>query len=357
MVRHWRVSVCVGWAETCDYLEQSLTLQREAQAGFRFATVCANLGSIYSEQFRFSEAERVLSEGIAYATEHDLDRLLAFMEAWRAFMWMHQGRWTEAADLAARSLKRAASGQLPALVTLGRIRARRGEPTAWETLQEALTIGLRLGNLQRLGLQRAACAEGAWLAGDVDQVREHGRALYDVAVTKRLAWSVGELAYWRWRAGEDVQPLPEWTAQPYALHISGDWHGAAQAWERLGCPYEQARALADGTVAAQTAALAILDRLGAQPDAARLRDVMRASGVRRIPRGPRPAARTNPFGLTARQSTILALIGDGLTNPEIAARLHLAPKTVENTVTALMRKMGVRTRHEAVDKSRQQPRS
>ncbi len=339
----------------CNYLERSLAMQRDAQAGFRYATVCANLGSIYSEFFRFADAERVLSEGIAFATEHDLDRLLAFMEAWRALMWMEQGRWADAAELAERSLKRAASGQLPALVTLGRIRARRGEATAHETLHEALTIGIRLGNLQRLSLQRAACTEGAWLAGDLDQVREHARALYDVALAKRLAWAVGELAYWRRRVGDDVQPVPDWTAPPYALHLSGDWRGAAEAWERLGCPYEQARALADGDLAAQTAALALFDRLGAIPDAARLRDVMRASGVRRIPRGPRPASRANRFGFTERQSTVLALMGDGLTNPEIAARLHLALKTVENTVSALMRKLGVHTRREAVDKALRNP--
>ncbi len=341
----------------CDYLERSLTLQREAQAGFRYASVCANLGSVYSEQFKFADAERVLSAGIAFAADHDLDRLQAFMEAWQAHMWMHQGRWVEATELANRSLKRATSGKLPALVTLGRIRARRGEPNASDTLQEALTIGLRRGNLQRLSQQRAACAEAAWLSGAIDGAREHARALYDIAVAKKFNWAVGELAYWRWRAGDDVLPLPDWTAQPFALQVTGDWRGAAEAWGRLGCPYEQARALADGDVAEQTAALAIFDRLGAVPDADRLRDVMRAAGVQRISRGPRPAARANAFGLTARQATVLALIGEGLTNPDIAARLHLAPKTIENTVTALLRKLGVRTRHEAVEKVRRFPRT
>lgn len=340
----------------CDYLEQSLAMQREAGAGFRYASVCANLGSVYSEQYRFADAERVLGEGIAYAAEHDLDRLQAFMEGWLALMWMHRGRWRDAVELAERSLKRASSGQLPAFVTLGRIGARRGEPTANETLQNALNIGLRLGNLQRLSLQRAACAEGAWLSGDVDQARDHARALYDVAVAKRLAWFVGEMAYWRWRSGENVLPLPECTARPYALHIQGDWRGAADEWARLGCPYEQARALADGDVEAQREALALFDRLGAGRDAGRLRASMQAAGVRRIPRGPRPASRANPFGLTTRQDHVLALISEGLTNTEIATRLHIAPKTVENTVTALLRKLGVRSRHEAIEMARRTPR-
>ena len=339
----------------CAYLERSLALQREAQVSFRYATVCANLGSVYCEQLQLANAERVLSEGMASATEHDFDRLLAFMEGWRAMVWMYQGRWTEAVDLATSSLKRAASGQVPAFVTLGRIQARRGAASAGETLHEALTIGLRLGNLQRLSLPRAACAEGAWSVGDLDAVREHARALYDVAIAKRQAWSVGELAYWRWRVGDDVLPLPEWTAEPYALHIHGDWRGAAEAWDRLGCPYEQARALADGDVAAQTLALAAFDRLGALRDSARLRETLRAAGVRRIPRGPRPAARAHPFGLTVRQAAVLALIAEGLTNTQIAIQLNLSPKTVGNTVTALLRKLNVRTRHEAVEKAHRPP--
>ena len=28
-------------------------------------------------------------------------------------------------------------------------------------------------------------------------------------------------------------------AEPYALQIAGDWHEAAAAWQRLGCPFEE----------------------------------------------------------------------------------------------------------------------
>lgn len=83
---------------------------------------------------------------------------------------------------------------------------------------------------------------------------------------------------------------------------------------------------------------------------------MQIAGVHGIPRGPRPASRANPFGLTIRQDHVLALISEGLTNTEIATRLHIAPKTVENTVTALLRKLGVRSRREAIQKTRRTPR-
>jgi hypothetical protein len=69
----------------------------------------------------------------------------------------------------------------------------------------------------------------------------------------------------------------------------------AAAWRELGCPYEEALALADGDPVAQLAALKILDRLGARPAAAWVRARLREAGVTGIPggRGRRPG-RTRP---------------------------------------------------------------
>ena len=331
----------------CEFLERSLALQREAKVELRFAGICANLVSVYCEFYQFAEAQRVLAEGLPFAAERDLDRIQAFMEGWQALMVMHQGRWAEATELANQSLRRATSGQVPALVALGRVRARRGDPASNEPLNTALDIGLKQGNLQRIGIIRAPLAEAAWLASDRALTLEHARAAYDIVVGKHHPWLTGELAFWRWRAGDDVRPLPEWTAKPFALHIAGDWHAAAEEWERLGCPYEQARALADGDHEAQLAALEIFDRLGARPAADELREKLRAAGARNIPRGPRPATRENPFGLTDRQTEILGLLVEDLTNAEIAARLHLSPKTVDRHVSAVLAKLDVHSREDA----------
>jgi DNA-binding NarL/FixJ family response regulator len=51
--------------------------------------------------------------------------------------------------------------------------------------------------------------------------------------------------------------------------------------------------------------------------------------------------------LTARERRILDLIGEGMTNRQIGAQLHLAEKTVKNHVTTLLRKLGLQRRTEA----------
>jgi DNA-binding NarL/FixJ family response regulator len=64
-----------------------------------------------------------------------------------------------------------------------------------------------------------------------------------------------------------------------------------------------------------------------------------------------PEASGLPGGLSAREREILALIATGATNAEIAGRLFLSPHTVKEHVSALYRKLGVRNRAEAVQRS------
>lgn len=111
----------------CEFLERSLALQREAKIELRFAGISAKLVSIYCGLYQFAQAQRVFAVGLPFAAERDLDHIQAFMEGWQALIVMHQGRWAEATELANQSLRRAPSSQVPALVALGRVRARRGD--------------------------------------------------------------------------------------------------------------------------------------------------------------------------------------------------------------------------------------
>ncbi|MDR6287680.1 DNA-binding CsgD family transcriptional regulator/tetratricopeptide (TPR) repeat protein [Inquilinus ginsengisoli] len=332
------------------HLDRSLALARRAGLDSLVGLAHSNLGSCYGEQYQFAEAERHLADGIAYTAERDLDHANHYMRSWLALTRFYQGRWDEAGDIAVSLVERphvGAVSRIMALIALGRVRTRRGDPGAAAVLDEALEQVLQTDTLQRLAPARAARAEAAWLAGEPDRAMAEATAVYDLAIRHRHPWHAGEFSFWRWRAGDTIA-APGWAAPPFVLQIRGDWHRAAEAWHRLGCPYEQARALADGDQPAQLAALEIFDRLGAAPAAAMLRQRMRGEGVRRIPRGPRASTRRNPLGLTRREVEILGCLAEGLSNGRIGDRLHVSSKTVDHHVSSVLAKLGAATRGEAV---------
>ncbi len=197
----------------------------------------------------------------------------------------------------------------------------------------------------------ASRAEAAWLAGRPEEIPSHVTDPFAEALRSGAVWATGELAFWLWRAGALEDP-PEHTEDPYLLHIAGNWRQAAAAWEQIGCPYEQADALADGDELGMREALAIFTRLGAQPAADRVRARMREAGVKHVPTRPRAATRAAPAGLTRRQLEVLTLLGVGRTNADIARELFITEKTAEHHVSAVLRKLGVSTRSEAVATAR-----
>jgi DNA-binding NarL/FixJ family response regulator len=145
-----------------------------------------------------------------------------------------------------------------------------------------------------------------------------------------------------------VEPFPGCPPE-FAAGLRGDWRAAAAAWQRIGNPYAAALELTgSGDVEAVQEGLRILDELGARPAAALARRTLRGLGVSAVPRGPKPTTRTNPAGLTDRQLDILRLLAGGRTNAEIAARLVVSVRTVDHHVSAVLQKLGVTSRRDAV---------
>ncbi|CAM5694984.1 response regulator [Streptomyces purpurascens] len=64
---------------------------------------------------------------------------------------------------------------------------------------------------------------------------------------------------------------------------------------------------------------------------------------------PRPAAPAEiPDGLTVRETEVLVLIADGLSNQEIGRRLHVSTATVKTHINNLFAKAGIKDRVQAV---------
>jgi DNA-binding CsgD family transcriptional regulator len=60
-----------------------------------------------------------------------------------------------------------------------------------------------------------------------------------------------------------------------------------------------------------------------------------------------PGAGTGPGGLSGREREVLTLVGQGLSDTAIGARLGISPRTVEAQLASARRKLGARTRHQA----------
>jgi DNA-binding CsgD family transcriptional regulator/tetratricopeptide (TPR) repeat protein len=296
-------------------------------------------------------AERYIEPGLAFCRERGLEASLGWLTVLAAEGALARGRWDEAASAAATILAWPADGfphaRVSALVILARVRARRGEPGYRPVLDEAAAIAKAAPTSQVVLLIAATRAEVAWLEGaSAERIGEQAGSAGEPGPAD-VRWWAGELEVWRHRAGldgGDPADLPE----PYRLEITGDAGGAARWWQERGCSYEAALALAGaGDPAQLRRALDMLHGLGARPAAAAVARRLRALGEHGVRRGPRRATAANPAGLTRRETEILGLVAAGLSNTEIAARLVLSDRTVDTHVSAILRKLGVRTRGEA----------
>ena len=332
-----------GHPEGEALLEESLTVALKAHEMEHACRAYINLVWHHLYVLQLDDAERILEDAMELADEAEFLGFLRYMHVTRGMIHLARAEW----DQAEREAEWAIDGQLimrsPALVIQGRVRIRRGHQGGEEQLKQAWKIAQGLDEPQRTAPAASALLEAAWLRGDpcsvpaaiYEDVRRHGRA----------AWAA-ELGYWMRATGTPV-PIDE-SEEPYALLAAGRWREAADRWQRAGCPYEHAAALAQSSDPTDLlAALAALDSLGAEPLARRVRLRLRELGVARIPRGPAQATRGNPAGLTPRQVDVVRLLAEGLSNAEIAAQLVLSVRTVDTHVAAILNKLDARTRRSA----------
>jgi DNA-binding CsgD family transcriptional regulator/tetratricopeptide (TPR) repeat protein len=345
-------------SRTFPELEQSYRLAFEGKYHDHVERASCNLTCTYYWRREYQSALDYIDRGVSYAGARELSHWEAYLRGWRAMIWLDQGEWSRAEEEAQEICSRtyaAETYRFPALITLARLRIRRGDQDADTPFEAARRLSAAMGEPQRTVYIAMLAAEQAWLneaaLPPADEAKSLLREVFATAEQRHARWVAEDSALWLHMLGEPVAAT-ENLATPYREHCEGRWEQATAGWRALGRPYEEAMALCGGSEAAQRQALEIFDRLGAVPAGARLRRQMRADGSRAVPRGPIAGTRANAAGLTRRQVEVLGLLGEGLSNSEIARRLCISAKTAEHHVSAIMARLDAATRQEAAAAAR-----
>ena len=336
-----------------EALEVALGTGHHTQA----ARAYVNLVDTLIDQVRYPEAERFHREATEFCREHDLATWGLCLGGAHATILLNTGRWETleavaagplAGDLASRI------NRITFLVPLGLSRARRGL-TGWEELlEEARCSASELAEPEWVVLTTSALAEAHWLSGDAHAALG---VLDDAAEVASTCSSKRQLAaLLRFRIDGTHGPEAVDTVgipRPFAVELEAPPREAAAEWDAVDRPYDAAMALLGSDDEQDLReALERFEALGADPAAAMARRKLRASGARGIPAGARPATREHPLGLTAREQEVLDLLGEGLTDAGIAARLVISPRTAQHHVAAVLAKLGVANRREAATSRR-----
>jgi DNA-binding CsgD family transcriptional regulator len=204
------------------------------------------------------------------------------------------------------------------------------------------------------------------LTGFADQAEELDEVEDLLADGVRLATTIGDAAAAQTLA-EQAIALADNTEIPHRQ--ANAWHcrglvdrdaarllRAAERYHDAGRPLPRAKALEaaagalvdagnrDPARAAFSRAVDLYSSLGATRDVARLQARFRAHGIRRAPRVKHRRARRGWDSLTPAEAKIAALVAQGMTNPQIAARLFLSHRTVATHVSHILGKLDVRSR-------------
>ncbi len=346
----------IGWSELCagdpagrEKLVRSLELAERAGLDEHIGRAYIHLADIAQRNRDYELADRYIPPGVEYCSERGLDLWVRYLHIYRARTELDRGRWDAAIEAIPPSVVQPGTPlpRIVALVVVGLVRARRGDPGQWEALDEAAELANASAELEWLAPTAAARAEAFWLSGKTETAAAETEVVLRACTQSRAIWWAGELAYWRRRCGV-VEDAPPGVAEPWAQQLAGDWEGAAASWRVIGCPYEEALALAEADDEEPLRrSLELLQQLDAGPPTAHVARRLRERGARRLPRGPRRTTRANAGGLTRRELEVLSLVVRGLHNRQIAERLFLSERTVEHHVSAILRKLGVSTRGRA----------
>ncbi|HEX5016994.1 MAG TPA: LuxR C-terminal-related transcriptional regulator, partial [Actinomycetes bacterium] len=314
----------------------------------------SNLAYSDVEFRRLDEAWSVLDESLPLTVEWDLPICHVWQMGARGRLNLIGGDWGAAVldAEAVLDIPRAPLARTWPSLVRGLVHLRAGDDVETD-LDDAWDLAHRLGEPLRLLPAGAAILEREWLLGWADERLPAALAMLD-DTSPGLAWARGDLAVWAQRVRPEI-PVSHLEVSPvHRLQLEGEYAAAAQRWDQIGDKYEQALALVQaGGQAELRKGIELLDRLGADAVAGKLRKELREQGDVSVPVRRRQSTRSNGAGLTSRETEVLRLLDKGLSNAELASRLFISPKTAGHHVSSILAQLGVADRKQAARAGRE----
>ncbi len=333
-----------------SYIEKALATFLEISDTQRAAGAYTNLYEFGVDSLRLEETESVYEEAMPYVVDHDIATYTFCLRATHGEALMRRARHQEAIALLEdmRNETMSPINRCHMLIPLGISRLRLGDRAGLDDLRAAWDLAALADDPDWMVKAAIGMAQAAWILDQpslLDQTMQAAISRPDFF----YAYGRAEYALWLARLGlltVDVPNAPE----PWSLELAGEHRRAATEWEARGCRFDAAVALAtSGDPEACREAVDRFTELGSDVAADRARGILRAAG-QQVPPRPRirRTTREHPAGLTARESEVLELLAEGLTNAQIASRLFLSTRTVDHHVSSVLAKLGVASRSEAV---------
>ena len=319
------------------FIESSVPAAGEGPAVHLFAHCWAAFGSLLCHVGRWQDAETALRMALAKG-EASYRFLKVTTRATLADLWIYQGRLEEAARLIDETMDRVEIMGPRARLYLAQEKYDLAAAVARQALRQLSGDQLRAASLllvlveAELGGGKISAAEAAAL-----QLQHMAESAEVAAAAAQAAVALGKTAM--------AKEESELAVQRFAagLVTLGDSYPLLRARLHL----ELARAYASNaqaeTILNAEAALSIYQRLGA-PEAGQAAELLKAQGRTVTVASPPPTAMDV---LSRREREVLPLLAQGLSNPAIAQRLVISPKTVEHHVSNILSKLGLRNRAEA----------
>ena len=324
----------VAWLR---FIESSVPAAGEGPAVHLFAHCWAAFGSLLCHVGRWQDAETALRMALAKG-EASYRFLKVTTRATLADLWIYQGRLEEAARLIDETMDRVEIMGPRARLYLAQAKYDLAAAAARQALRQLSGDQLRAASLllvlveAELGGGKISAAEAAAL-----QLQHMAESAEVAAAAAQAAVALGKTAMAKEESALAVQRFAT------GLVALGDSYPLLRARLHL----ELARAYASNaqaeTILNAEAALSIYQRLGA-PEAGQAAELLKAQGRTVTVASPPPTAMD---GLSRREREVLPLLAKGLSNPAIAQRLVISPKTVEHHVSNILSKLGLRNRAEA----------